>query len=84
MELRRVIDEIARQADDFLAGAADRREARAGIAELINADFPGLAPPDRDKVATAVMAILEDEGFFAANRADAGRPDRGSRGDDDS
>ncbi len=83
MELRRIIDEIACQADDFLAGAADRREARAGIAELINADYPGLAPADREKVAAAVMAILEGEGFFEANRADAGRPDRGSGGDDD-
>jgi hypothetical protein len=30
MDLRSIIDEIASQADDFLAGAANRKEARAG------------------------------------------------------
>jgi len=70
MDLRRITDEIASQADDFLAGAANRREARAGVAELINADYPGLAPVDREKVAAAVMAILEQEGFFLLGRAD--------------
>jgi hypothetical protein len=70
MNLRRITDEIARQADDFLAGAANRREARAGIAELITADFPQLAPADREKVTAAVMAILEAEGFFDSEPVD--------------
>ena len=64
MDLRRIVEEIAGQADDFLAGAADRREARAGIAELLTADYPQLNPADRSQVSAKVMAILEEEGFF--------------------
>jgi hypothetical protein len=76
MDLRSIIEEIASQADDFLAGAENRKEARAGIDELINADHPQLSPGDRQKIAEGVMAILENEGFFEFNlpggAADAG------------
>jgi hypothetical protein len=64
MDLHSIIDEIASQADGFLAGAANRKEARAGIEELINADYRQLSPSERKKVADDVMAILENEGFF--------------------
>jgi hypothetical protein len=64
MDLSSIIDEIASQADDFLAGAANRREARAGIDELVNTDYPRLSPGDRKKVVNGVMVILEQEGFF--------------------
>jgi hypothetical protein len=69
MDLRRIIDEIASQADDFLAGMTDRREARAGITELLNADYPKLTAADRKKVAESVMTILENEGFFEFDRS---------------
>ena len=72
MDLPSIIDEIAGRADDFLAGAANRREARAGIAELLNADYPRLKPADRKKVEESVMAILEDEGFFESARTSRG------------
>jgi len=64
MDLRSLINDIASQADDFLEGAASRKEARAGIDELINADYPQLSPGERNQVAEAVMKILENEGFF--------------------
>jgi len=64
MNLRPIIDEIASQADDFLAGVTDRKEARAGIEELITMDYPQLSPADRKLVADSVMAVLEDESFF--------------------
>jgi hypothetical protein len=64
MDLRSIIEEIASQADDFPAGAANRKEARAGIDELINADHPRLSPGDRQKIAEGVMPILENEGFL--------------------
>lgn len=73
MDLQSIIDEIASQADAFLAGAANRREARAGIAELINADYPRLLPAEREQVARAVMSILEQEGFFESGPADHGQ-----------
>ncbi len=66
MNLREIIDHIASQADDFLAGASNRAEARAGVNELINADYFSLTPAERQTVADGVMAILEDEGFFEA------------------
>jgi hypothetical protein len=67
MDLRPIIDDIASRADDFLAGAANRKEARAGIDELINAAYARLSPGDRQKIAEGVMAILENEGFFEFN-----------------
>lgn len=64
MNLRPIIDEIASQADDFLAGVTDRKEARAGIDELITMDYPRLSTADRKVVGDSVMAVLEDESFF--------------------
>jgi hypothetical protein len=63
-DLRPIIDEIANRADDFLAGARDRNQARAGIEEVITMDYPTLNPPDRSVVITGVMSVLEDEDFF--------------------
>ena len=71
MDLRSIVEEIAGQADDFLAGAADRKEARAGIAELLTTDFPQLGPAERTQVTGKVMAILEQEGFFEAGSGGA-------------
>jgi len=62
--LRPIIDDIANRADDFLAGARDRPQARAGIEEVITMDYPSLNPPDRSVVVTGVMSVLEDENFF--------------------
>ena len=73
MDFRSLIEEIASQADDFLAGVANRKAARAGIDELINADHPQLSPGDRKKVAEGVMAILEQEGFLRPLGVGAGR-----------
>jgi hypothetical protein len=79
MDLPSIIDEIASQADDFLDGAANRKEARAGIDELLNADYPQLSPAERKKVAEGVLAILENEGFFEFG---ASGGSRGQTGDE--
>jgi hypothetical protein len=63
-DLRAIIDDIANRADDFLAGARDRAQGKAGIAELITMDYPTLNPADREAVISGVMAILEEEDFF--------------------
>lgn len=62
--LRPIIDEIANQADEFLAGASDRAQARAGIAELLTMDYAQLNPEDRTAVISGVMSVLEEEDFF--------------------
>lgn len=63
-DLRPIIEDIANRADDFLAGARDRAQARAGIEELITIDYGALSPGDRTIVITGVMSVLEDEDFF--------------------
>jgi hypothetical protein len=63
-DLRPIIDDIANRADDFLAGAHDRTQARAGVEEVITMDYPTLNPTDRTVVITGVMSALEDEDFF--------------------
>lgn len=64
IDLRPIVEEIASQADDFLAGASDRAQARAGISELITLDYFGLTQAQRAKVTADVMAVLEAEDFF--------------------
>ncbi len=59
-----IIGDLADRADDFLAGAKDRAQGRAGIEEAITMDYPGLAEADRAAVVKGVMALLEDEDFF--------------------
>jgi hypothetical protein len=61
-----IIAQIANEADDLLAGAGNRKEARADLAELLDADHPKLSPADRKKVIEGVIAILDKEGFFEA------------------
>lgn len=64
MDLSAIIEKIAFQADDFLEGATSRDEARAGIMELLNADYRELSHPDKTRVVTGVMEILTEEEFF--------------------
>lgn len=64
VDLRPIIDDIASRADDFLAGARDRPQARAGIEEILTMDYPTLDPADRIVVVTGVMSVLEEEDFF--------------------
>ncbi len=63
-DLRPIIEEIANRADDFLAGAKDRAQGRAGIEEVLTMDYPGLNPIDRKEVVAGVMSTLENEDFF--------------------
>lgn len=63
-DLRPIIEEIANRADDFLAGAKDRAQGRAGIEEVLTMDYPGLNPLDRKQVVAGVMSTLENEDFF--------------------
>ena len=63
-DLRLIIDDIARRADDFLDGSPDRAHARAGVEEVITMDYPALNPADRAKVVAGVMAVLAEEDFF--------------------
>jgi hypothetical protein len=63
-DLRPIIEDIANRADDFLAGARDRPQGRAGIEEVITMDYPHLNPAERSMVVAGVMSMLEEEDFF--------------------
>ena len=63
-DLRHIIDEIARQADESLAGATDRQQGRAGIEEFLTLEHADLSASDRKKVVDGVMHVLEEESFF--------------------
>lgn len=64
MNLEWIIAQIASDADEFLAGAGDRGQARAGIAQLLTVDYFELTPADRAVVTAGVMAALEADEFF--------------------
>jgi hypothetical protein len=64
MDLATIIEEIAARADDFLAGATNRTQSRAGIEELLTMDYGFLSREERSAVTKGVMQILEDEDFF--------------------
>jgi hypothetical protein len=70
--LQAIINHIADEADDFLAGALNRAQARAGIEETITAEYPALPPEERAEVVKAVMAILDEEGFFEHDPGEGG------------
>lgn len=63
-DLRHIMDDIASRADEFLAGAKDKAQGRAGVSEYITIEYSYLSPDDRKAVLNGVMAILEDEDFF--------------------
>ena len=81
MNLSAIIQEIASQADEFLAGASNREQGRAGISELLTVDYPQLNPADRKTVTDSVMAILEDEDFFGTEFAGGAFDDDGEESD---
>lgn len=84
MNLRPIIDDIAGQADDFLADYKDRAQARAGIAEFLTLEHPRLVSADRKVITEHVMAILEEEGFFPDRYMDSFDADQNaSDGDND-
>ena len=80
IDLRPIIDDIANQADDFLAEASDRKHARAGIEEFITLEHGDLSPRDRKLVVDGVLAMLEAEDFFDPEFVgDAFKDDEGGR-----
>lgn len=64
MDLPAIIATICDEADDFLADATKRDEARAGIAEWLTMNHPKLPAADRKTVTLEVLKILDREGFF--------------------
>jgi hypothetical protein len=64
MNMERIINEAADEADEVLNGIRVAKEARPVIQEWISERHPELSGTDRTKVAAGVIAILQREGFF--------------------
>ncbi|HUG11229.1 MAG TPA: hypothetical protein VMM36_09455 [Opitutaceae bacterium] len=64
MNMERIINEAADEADEVLNGIRIQKEARPVIQEWISERHPELSGPDRMKVAAGVLSILQREGFF--------------------
>jgi hypothetical protein len=64
MNMERIIDEAADEADEVLNGIRVAKEARPVIQEWISERHPELNGGDRTKVAAGVLSILQREGFF--------------------
>jgi hypothetical protein len=65
-QLQSIVDRVADDADDLLAEASDRAQARAAIEEHLTAGYPRLTAAQRKQIILGVMAILEREDFFPA------------------
>jgi len=72
MNLERIINEAADEADEVLAGIRVPKEARPAIQEWIAARHPELSPPAQAKVSTGVLTILQNEGFFSVTERRTG------------
>jgi len=66
MNLDAIINAAADEADDFLAGVRSMAEARPAIRDYLKENFPDLGPAESQRVTAGLLAILEEEGFFAA------------------
>ena len=64
MDLNPLIAETADQADDLLAGCTAPSEANILLLDHLAATHPNLPAPVRQKIATQVIAILQNEDFF--------------------
>lgn len=64
MDLSPVIASVVAQADDILAGVNDRGEARTGLDEWLELEFPTLPGSVRSAIRRGVMAVLEEDDFF--------------------
>lgn len=70
MELDAIIDAAANEADEFLVGISTMTEARPAIRDYLAKKHSNLAPGEIQRVTAGVLAILEEEGFFAAKKSE--------------
>lgn len=67
MNLQSIIANLAGRADELLADARDRKEARVMLGEVLAREQPKMTAIDRQKTTVTVLDILEEEGFFEAS-----------------
>jgi len=67
MDLEKIINSIADQADNTLSAGSTRKDARTVLTETLESGYADLDPDERLIVVAGVMQILENEDFFAAD-----------------
>ncbi|TAG33593.1 MAG: hypothetical protein EAZ36_00480, partial [Verrucomicrobia bacterium] len=65
MNLRPLIDDVAAQAADLVLPPRDRAGTRAALADFVALEYPFLASSDRRLIVLHVLALLDDDDFFA-------------------
>lgn len=63
-DLTRLAADLASRADDLLADARNRTDARTCLRELVESEYAALSAPERAAVIDGVMRLLEEEDFF--------------------
>lgn len=63
-DLARLAADLASRADDLLADARNRTDARTCLREFVESEYAALSDPERAAVIDGVMRLLEDEDFF--------------------
>jgi hypothetical protein len=66
MDLKAIINTVADEADDFLAGISSKPEARTAILTYLSDRYPDLSPGDSARVTSGLLSLLDNEGFFDA------------------
>ncbi|WP_221028805.1 hypothetical protein [Actomonas aquatica] len=83
MNLNRLVDEVADNADSFLSDVVGRKETRDAVADHVQENYPDLSRKEQTVVINGVLEILEGEDFFGSDYDDV--PQRRGHGnvDDD-
>ncbi len=81
MNLKGLMDEIANEADSFLAEVDGRKETREALADYVQDNYPDLSHREQNVVVSGVLSILEGEDFFGTDHEEAHR--RGGHDVDD-
>ncbi len=67
MDLKKILNSIADQADNTLRAVSTRKDAQTVLTETLESSYADLDSDERLIVVARVMEILEKEDFFAAD-----------------
>lgn len=76
MNLQSLVDEVASEADAFLATVDGRKDARDAISDYLYETYPSLSRKEHTVVVNGVLEVLESEDFFGGGPADGEWSDR--------
>ncbi len=82
MNLNSLVDEVANEADSFLATVEGRKETREAIADYVSDNYPELSRKEHNVVVNGVINILESDDFFGVEHEEAHHRSHGDIDDD--